>query len=326
MAGKRPESKTKKFYYRRAKWEGQGKASLQELLEAAHDKLDTVGRRTFKVGSGAEIRGANFKIDNGIYLQIASCTPGEATSIIEADKAAKISNVSTQDAPEGNDYLDGDLFAYINGNHVIICPSSTREKSAEIYIWNILRASDQKEIAKTFELDKVAKASKLKMIQEEGVKEVDLETSLYEASLIHLDKAKPKISGIKKMLADELASLFGKDSDLKEIKEKENLSLRISIRFDGREAKKHSKEPHFGESGKKRLKKTAEQVIKEFESSNENGFVIITGANNRITSEEIRVSDSFRVKTLGKSLSRESAWSKLKDYFDRLNAEGVLTQ
>ncbi|QOR37142.1 hypothetical protein HNO52_00465 [Billgrantia diversa] len=219
MAGKKPELKTKKFYYRRARWDSQGKATIQKLLEDAHKELDTVGKRTFEVGSGAEIRGANFKNDNGLFLQIASYVPGEATSTIDKDKAAKISNVTAQNAPAGKDYLDGDVFVYVNGNHVILCPSGAREKVVETYIWHVLRACDSKEIAKTFELDKVAKASKLKMIRDEGVKEVDIDASLYEASLIHLDKTKPKVSGIKRLVADQLTAIFGNDKELKDIKE-----------------------------------------------------------------------------------------------------------
>lgn len=108
MASKKPEFKNKKFYYRRAKWDGQGKHTLQKLLEDAHKQLDTVGKRTFEISTGAEIKGANFKDDNGLYLQIASYVPGEATSIIDKDKAAKVSNVAAQNAPAGKDYLDGE--------------------------------------------------------------------------------------------------------------------------------------------------------------------------------------------------------------------------
>lgn len=323
---KKPKYKTKKFYYRRAKWAGQAKVSLQKILEDAHNVLSTVGERTFENGSGSEIKGANFKVDNGIYLQVASCSPGEATSTIDKDKHAKVSNVTAQNAPAGKDFLDGDVFVFVKGNHVILCPSGAREKIVETYIWHVLRSCNHKEIAQTFELDKVAKASKLKMIRDEGVKEVELDTSLYEASLIHLDKSKPKVSSIKKVVAEQIAAIFGKDKDLKEIQEKENLNLKIAIKFDGKEARKNLKEPRFGVVGRKRLEKTAEQVVSEFEKDDENGFVIVTGANNRITSEEIRVSDSFRIETLGKSISRESAWAKLKEYYERLNAEGVFKQ
>lgn len=326
MAVKKTELKNKKFYYRRAKWDGQESQTLQKILEDAHTELDTVGKRTFGVGSGSEIRGADYKSNNGFYLQVASYVPGEATSIIDKDKTAKFSSVTAQNAPRGKDYLDGDVFAYIKGNNVIICPSGARESALGRYILEVLRACDEKDIAKSFELDKVAKASKLNMIRDEGVKEVDLDTSLYEASLMHLDKSKPKVSGIYKVVADQIGSIFSKDKSLSQIHEKENLNVKVSIKFDGREARKHLKDADFGVAGKKRLERTAEQVISEFEKDGEDGFVIITGANNRISSEEIRVSDTFRVEALGKSLSKDSAWSRLKEYHDRLSADGVFKQ
>lgn len=326
MAGKKPNFKNKKFYYRRAKWEDQDKQQLESILIDAHQTLDTVGKRTFEVSSGAEIRGASFKDDNGLYLQIASYVPGESTSIIDKSKRAKQSNVTAQTAPEGKDYLDGDVFVYIKGNHVILCPSGVRENVVETYIWHVLRAIEKKDIAKTFELDKVAKTNKLRMIKDEGVKEIDLNTSLYEASLIHMDQKNPKIGGWKKAMANQLSAVFSKDKDLKDITEKENLNVKVTIKFDGMEARRHSKDPEFGRAGKKRLEKTAEQVIAEFDAEHENGFVIVTGAGNRITSDEIRVSDSFRVETLGKSLSKSAAWAKLKEYHDRLDADGVFKQ
>lgn len=326
MAGKKTNFKNKKFYYRRAKWDEQGKQSLEKILLEAHEELDTVGKRTFEASSGAEIRGASFKDDKGLYLQIASYVPGEATSIIDKSKGAKQSSVTAQAAPDGKDYLDGEVFVYIKDNHVILCPSGVRETVVETYIWHILRAVEKKDIAKSFELDKVAKTDKLRMIKDEGVKEIDLNTSLYEASLIHMDQNNPKVGGWKKAMANQLSAVFSKDKDLKDITEKENLNVKITIRFDGTEARRNSKDPEFGKAGKKRLERTAEQVIAEFDDEHENGFTIVTGAGNRITSDEIRVSDSFRIETLGKSLSKSATWAKLKEYHDRLDADGVFKQ
>ncbi len=206
MAGKKPSHKMKKFYYRRAKWDGQDKLTLEKLLTDAHEHLDTGEKRSFAVSSGSEISGANYEKDEGLYLQVASSVPGEPTTMIEQGKGSKQSTVSAQNAPDGKDYLDGDVFVFVKDNHVILCPSGVREKVVETYIWNILRAFDKKDIAKTFELDRVAKTDKLRMIKEEGVKEIDLNTSLYEASLLHMDRENPKISGIKKAIADEVSS------------------------------------------------------------------------------------------------------------------------
>ena len=326
MVVKKQSFKSKKFYYRRAKWDGQDKQSLETLLIEAHQLLDPVGKRTFKVSSGAEIRGASFKNDDGLYLQIASYVPDEATSLIDKSAGAKQSEVTAQTAPQGKDYLDGEVFVYIKGNHVILCPSGVRETVVEIYVWHVLTAIENNEIAKTFELDKIAKTDKLRMIKDEGVKEIELNTSLYEASLLHMDKKKPKVSGWKKAIANQLSAIFSEDDDLKDITEKENLNVKVTIKFDGMEARKNSKDAEFGKAGKKRLEKTAEQVIAEFDAEHTNGFVIVTGEDNRITSDEIRVSDSFKVETFGKSLSKNAAWAKLKEYHDKLNIDGIFKQ
>lgn len=327
MASQRKSHKLKKFYYRRAHWEKQEKTTtLEKLLADAHNHLDTVGMRSFTVNSGLEVRGASYKESHGFYLQIASYDPGGPTSIIDKNKVLRESTVSAQNAPDGSDYLVGDVFVFIKDNHVILCTSGVRENVVDIYIRNILKAYGMKGISQTFELDKVAKTDKLKMIRDEGVKGIDLNTSLYEASLLHLDRDNPKISSIKKAVADQITAIFRKDQDLKDIKEKENLNIKISLKFDGQEAMKHSKEPQFGESGRKRLEEAAKQVITDYETEQEDGFVITTRSGNTIKANEIRVSDSFYVEKLGNSLSKNSAWTKLKEYYDRLDGEGVLTQ
>jgi hypothetical protein len=71
--------------------------------------------------------------------------------------------------------------------------------------------------------------------------------------------------------------------------------------------------------------KTSEKLLLESEDD-EGGFVIITGANNKISSGDIRVSDTFRVSTLGKSLSRADAWDKLEQYAVQLEQIGVFAK
>ena len=144
--------------------------------------------------------------------------------------------------------------------------------------------------------------------------------------MIQIDRQSPKVSNWKKAIADQFVSLFGKDKDLKEIKEKENLNVRLTLKFDGREAMRHSKDPEFGVSGRSRLEKTAEGIIAEYDEDSEAGFIIETFSGNKITAEEIRVSDTYKVKTLGKSISKVAAWNILKEYHDRLDSEGVFSQ
>lgn len=321
-----PATRIKKFYYRRAAWGNVRKhATLEKLLRDAHQAQDTVGKRTFKLGSGGEIKCANYSDkDDGILLfQIAAYVPGQPTSTVAKSARAKASKIDAEAAPDGKDYLDGDVFILVKSNNVIVCPSGVRESVADTYFRKILNKSGVG--TETFSLEKIAKASKAKMIHDEGVKEIRLGASLYEASVDDFDADKPSVLSIRRYLAEQLERVFADDPELSEIKEKENLNIQITVRFDGKEARKHQKEKGFGSLGKERLMKASEKLLSESEDD-EGGFVIITGANNEISSGDIRVSDTFRVSTLGKSLSRADAWDKLEQYAVQLEQIGVFAK
>jgi hypothetical protein len=320
------DQKSKKLYYRRATWEKQGKATLEALLNEAHDTLTTVGRRTFQT-SGGEIRGARVHpSDKGLLLQIAAYAPGEPTSTIDKNKSAKASTIAAEPAPEGKDYLDGDIFVLVNGNHVILCPSGVRETVATNYFIHALTKVGNTKIATTLGLDKVAKTSKLKMIQDEGVKEILLHSSLYEASLLHADAKSSSIGGFRALIAQQMERIFAKDPELQAISELENLNISLSIRFNGKEGRKRHADPQFGTAGRARLIKASQRVLDEHDDGDSEGFVIITGQNNQITADEVRVSDKVSITALGKSLSHTDAWDKLTKYYEQLKGAGVLSQ
>ncbi|NYB20734.1 hypothetical protein [Pseudomonas aeruginosa] len=335
-----PKEKTKKrpFYYRRAKWDEMNKEpSLEEILTICHEELSTVGDRTFLSGEG-EIRGADAdpRPGEGLFLHIASYVPDEQTTTIEKSKRVKRSRLHAEAASAGRDFLSGDIFALVKDNHLILCPSGVRESVVHSYIYNVLKKCKYSKMLASFDLEKIAKASKLAMVATEGVKSIELGASLYDASISEINVSKRKASQKKidellKKAAELFEDMFAKDPNLKEIKEQENLNIKISLNFDGREARRKGKPVGFGEIGKSRLKKTSEEIIKEYEDKeylgfDEDGFKIVTMAGNVITPTEIRVSDSYHVKVFGKSIDKSDTFDKLKGYYDRLKSSGVLAQ
>lgn len=319
--------KTKRLYYRRATWAEQGKDSLQELLTACHDLLPTTGQRTYPTVSG-EVKGARYQNSpDGLFLQIASYVPDEPTSTIEKNKDTATATIQAERAPTGRDYLDGDIFVLVKGNHVVLCPSGAREGTAIQYIRNILNQTGHRDISMTFELEKIAKTSKINMIREEGVSEILLQSSLYDASLKQLDAEHPKVLELPATVAQQLRQVFAKDPALKDISEAENLNVSLSIKFDGKEGrKKVHKNSQFGVIGHKRLYEVSADVLEQYEVDDSESFTIVTGAGNRITADEVRVSDSMQIETLGKSLSYDDAREKIRAYLDRLKLSGILEQ
>jgi hypothetical protein len=319
----RKKTKSKKFYYRRARWNEQGNHTLENLLKDAHNKLPTVGHRTFG-SSNNELKGADFKAnDKGLFLHIASYVPGQPTSTIDKDGAVNSATITAELAPEGKDFMDGDIFALVKDNHVILCPSGVREGVAASYFLYILEASKQKLVASSLELDKVSNTSKLKMIRTEGVKELQFSSSLYQASLHDLVNHQSTSSKLLAPISAQIKSVFAKDTMLNDITELENLNIKLSLKFDGTEGRRKHGNPNFGDAGRERLVKTAEMVLNE---ADDGGFVIVTGAGNKITAGEVRIADDLPIKVHGKSLNCSDAWEKLAQYFDQLKINGVLSQ
>lgn len=113
-----PSKKTKKFYYRRATWTESVDYTLEQFLRGAHDHYTTTLERTFPGNYGTEMRGAKYKDGDsaGVFLQVASYVPDQPTSIIpKASSQESNSVISAVTPPEGNDFLDGDIFLLVKG-------------------------------------------------------------------------------------------------------------------------------------------------------------------------------------------------------------------
>ena len=325
-----PKTKSQRLYYRRANF-GNLKinVSLESLLLASLSNTSNVGERTFMASGGAEIRCSRYEHNNGLYLQLSTYTPDQPTSTIESDKTSFHSDIEEHDAPNGKHFVDGELFLYVNENAVILCPSAgAREKHADAYFKKLLEQANFDAEAGNLELDKVAKASKIDLIMKEGVKEIMMDCSLYDASIMRLTNRTKKVNEIKGVIVEQFRSIFAHDMSLKDINERENLNMKISFSFDGHQArlKDNKKIVGFGDQGRKRLALAAEMLLDESDDDGMEGFKILTNKDKLITASEIRVSDTRRILTFGKSLSKNDAWVKLSGYHAQLKHDGILTQ
>lgn len=317
--------KSKDLFYRRAVW-AKNKINLEGLIVDAHNILKTRGERSFALDSGSTLVGARIESNEyGVFLQIASYTPNQATSTIDKQLSVPSATIEAESAPEGKDFLDGDIFIMVKDNHVLLCPSGLRESKATIYFKRILKKVNPSIEIENLELSKVADANKISMIKKEGVNELRLSSTLYHASVIQMEKSIKQTSGFLGGVSNHFNRIFSKDPTLKEISDLENLDVEITVRFDGAEGRKKHQPKGFGEHGRERLLKTAEILLNE-DADEEEGFVIVTGKNNKITSGQIRVSERASIRTYGKSLSHQDAWLALHNYHLKLKGTGVLSQ
>ncbi|MDI6797861.1 MAG: hypothetical protein QMD09_13000, partial [Desulfatibacillaceae bacterium] len=288
--------KLRTLFYRRVVWLNGASGSLQKHLSKAHDTLVTTHDRTFTHGDG-EIQGlAVEKKNSGLFVHLAYYTPHQPTSIVPFPSSAQSKDISPKPPPYDHEYLKGDIFFLVAGNHLVLCPSGIRESVALLYINYALRETGMKKLLTRFNIEPVAKIDKMKLLQQEGVKKVSLNASLYEATIEYADRKTTKMN-LLHGVAEEVLALFANDSnkELQEIGEMENLSVKLEISFDSRKK--------GGTLGQKRLEKTAGMLIADDEDK---GFTIVTGNGKRLTADEIRISDKVKLDPHGNSVSRSS--------------------
>ncbi len=254
--------------------------------------------------------------NNGLFFHLASYTPHQPTSLVPFPSRAKSKETSPEPPPDKHNYMEGDIFFMISGNHIVLCPSGARESVALSYINHALRKSGKEKHITRFSIEPVAKIDKVKLLQQEGVKKVALNASLYEASVEYTERKTTKMN-LLNGVAEEVLALFAKDNnqELQSISDMENLSVKLELSFDSRKK--------GGAVGRERLEKTANMLISDDEDQ---GFSIVTGSGKRLTADEIRISDKVKLAPHGNSVFRSSARDALEQYLVDLNDSGMLEQ
>lgn len=308
--------KQKTLFYKRASWSVSSKEqNLEELLREAHSKNKTADERTF-VHTDGRIVGLSVKNSNGFFLHIAYYTPKQNASTVPNPAKKEDMDTGVQEPPPKYDFLNGDIFVLVKENHLIFCPSGVRENVAVLYFRYILRKWEQGDLSNHFEIVPVANISKVKLIKEEGVKKVSLNSYMYEAAYDQLERKTIKHTLIQKV-AEEVMSLISKEKNpMANPENLENLMVKIEISFDSRKK--------GGDASKVRLEQLGRRIAAN-EDGDGDGIKIITGSGKTISADEIRISKFSQVNEKGSSVSRASAWEKLEEYYQELKKEGMLS-
>jgi len=322
-----PDKKNEKnrtLFYRRVVWHDDSGKTMENLLISAHLKLETTEDRTFNYND-YEIQGMKIEHKDaiGLFCHVSSYIPGQKRSVVPHPSPAKETVPLTQDPPHKHNFMEGDIFFLINGNHIVLCPSGVRETIASAYITHTLQ-SVMNETTPRFSLEPIADINKVNLLNQEGVKRIELNSSLYDASLEYMKrkndehKTKERKTITKKLLAaavKELQSIFASDSELHEIGKKENLNVRIELSFDSRKKD--------GDIGRKRIENVAHQLIKD---ERDDCFAIITGSGKRLTYDEVRLHEKVIIPAHGNSISRSETWASLDRYLRDLKLKGLIEQ
>lgn len=317
------EERNRSIYYRRAIWaEEHSGTVLESLLTNAHKKLETSGERDFGT-TMTHYQGVDFKFckDGGILLNIGKYAPGEEGSTIQKPSKELKGKVGIQKPEQNTEFMDGNIFVYVNQNHVLLLPSGAGEGAANKYIWYVLRATEQQAAANNVKLERIANASKVRMIEREKIQSVALNASLYEASLLIDDPKKPQ-KKLLAQLADAAKAIIHKDKELSDITKSENLNIQVRFSFDGATARRQN-DKSYGLQGLERLEGLSQLLVEDDDAE---GFIITTQKGNQIKSDEINIKKTITLPKFGKTVQQSEAWNSLTAFYDELKASGILEQ
>jgi hypothetical protein len=181
------DKKEKTVSYRRAEWTDDVTGlTLERCIRDALAKLKTVSDRTIRL-SGQDVILANHKNHSGggLYLHIVTETPGEHASVVpKTTSTATIVGLKTLPPPSDGEWLDGDAFLYVNGDHVCLCATQIYDRAIMYYLYSFFEKAKLRRDATRFFLMKAADITKVALIKEQGVKEIDLNTTLMTIRLM----------------------------------------------------------------------------------------------------------------------------------------------
>ncbi len=309
------DKKEKTVSYRRAQWINDAAAlDLEKCLRDALKKLPTVAQRSIVQGDQyARIAQTSDGPGEGLLLHVTTETPGEAASLVPKVAAGSSGlNLKTQNPPADGEWLDGDAFLYVCGDHVCVCTTAIHDSAIKTFIWDFFTKAKLPTAAIQFDLVKVADISKVKMLRSQGVKELEIRGTLYQATT-DFERRKAHAASVVGAAAKHIRAIFGKPHDVTP----DALKVILTIRTDER---------RLGGIvlGEKKIEDLAADAVKNYEKGDD--YVIITKTGQRISPEEIFVRTKVSIDRDGKTVQRDKAWKELSKFFNDLKSIGVLEQ
>lgn len=313
MAGKREKTVS----YRRAEWLGDTTGlTLERCIRDALKVLKTVDDRTILYG-GQLTALAKHK-DNtagGLLLHIITETPGEYASVVpKAARKTAALDLKTQPPPADGEWLDGDAFLYVKDDHVCLCATQVYDRAISYYLAQLFEKARLRKDAGHFALMKAADITKVKMIQNQGVKEIEIRTTLYKASLDYV-KRTSQVVGVLGAAAKQIKHLLKKPNDYTP----DGLKVALTINTDARFTKGLP-------LGEKRIKDLGLDVVKNHEEGHDDDYSILTKTGQRISPKEIFLKTKVSLDAEGKTVKLDKTWRELVTFHNLLVKTGALEQ
>jgi len=308
---------TKTLYYLRARRDG-APFDLQSIISRARRKRNNCAATEITLGGADVVRIQHYSGAGGrVRLHLSRYVPGVQASTLQPKATTAEDDEGAEPPPKGKEFKDGDCFLLIKDHHVLYCGHGISKSKACLYLSQLFREAELHDESSGFELVPASNLDKLQLIQDHGVKSIQLAVGAFDLSL---PKAR-RTSWVAKSfgtLGDELAALISKDQSLTKQKALEDLIVNVEVRLDGNTRAIQSSQDF--------IEGLAETVLNDVNEMPVSEFTIVTQKNERITSGEIRLQTGVKVETKDNSVSHTSVWGEMGTYFDEITQGNLLEQ
>lgn len=311
------DKREKTVSYRRAVWlDTVSGIDLEWCIREAHAQLKTVDERTIGYG-GTLTRSAkqkNVRSDGkgGLLLHLVTDTPGESASVVpKVSQRSTDLELKTEAPPADGEWLDGDAFVFVKGDHLCFCATGMRDGTISWFLHELFKKAKIRKDSDRFDLAKAADITKLRLLHSQGVKEIEIK-ALVSRATSHYEKRKATTYGALGAAGKFLKTIWQAPNDYTDDSLKLVLCLKVDKRFAGVRL------------GEKRVEQIAADVVKNVQKGDD--FSILTKTGQRITQSEIFIRSKVLINSEGKTVQRDKAWDELVTFFGVLASSGAVDQ
>ncbi|MEL6112567.1 MAG: hypothetical protein AAFR20_07165 [Pseudomonadota bacterium] len=302
---------TKTLEYRRARFLGD-EQNLEELVRQAWGQFGTQAARTITFSddrSSCGLRAQDCN-GNGFAVHCGRYTDGQGVGTIPTAPAPEV-EVGERPPEQGENFLNSDLMALISGNHVICMNCGRNAGSLRIYLQQLFRKADMPDASRQFELVRIGSPDKLAIIEAVGVKSIDLEVDISEATAFEVVEGEGggMWQVFKQNFGGALAAITARDESVEQLRTAECGTMKVSINVPKGDL----------EAAKQGLDDFAEEVVEDEDSD---AFVIHLRDGATMTPNEVSVRKQVKLETAANSVSVFQAWDAMETYMGELRENG----
>ncbi|MFA8384164.1 MAG: hypothetical protein ACEPO2_00950 [Pelagibaca sp.] len=304
----------KTLEYRRARFNAPGQ-NLEQLTRQAWGQFATHLDRGVPRADRAMVTGMRGQDDGGrgYALHCARYYDRQGVGTIPMAPAAQVDLGERQPGANEN-FLNGDFFGWIQGNHVVCLNCGRNAGALRGYLSGLFKKAGLPREAQMFELIRVGNPNALAIIERVGVKSIDMKVDISEAGaddLIEGGGGGGFWQSAKHQIGEAFQGLTARDAELRQLRQAEQGSVTVSINVKKGDLS----------AARQGLDHLAGEIAEDEEAE---GYTIRLRDGAVITPDEVSVKKAVRIEAHANSVSVFQAWDAMRTYMEELEENGQL--